>query len=303
MRIEWAGVFPAVTTKFDETYAIDQEWMAANLEAQIAAGVNGVITSGSLGESSTLDQDEKEALVTQAVATAAGRIPVLCGVAERTTADACRMAERAAKAGASGMMLLPPMLYTSDQRETITYLRTVASATDLPIMLYNNPIAYNVDVTPDMFAELADEPKFEAMKESSDDVRRITDIKNLVGDRYKIFTGVDNIALEALMLGASGWVAGLVCAFPVETVAIYNLAKEGRYDEAVEIYRWFMPLLHLDVSTKLVQNIKLAETMVGLGTERVRPPRLPLAGEERQRVITTIEHALETRPELAPALK
>jgi 1-pyrroline-4-hydroxy-2-carboxylate deaminase len=303
MRIEWAGVFPAVTTKFDETYAIDQEWMAANLEAQIAAGVNGVITSGSLGESSTLDQDEKEALVTQAVATAAGRIPVLCGVAERTTADACRMAERAAKAGASGMMLLPPMLYTSDERETITYLRTVASATDLPIMLYNNPIAYNVDVTPDMFAELADEPKFEAMKESSDDVRRITDIKNLVGDRYKIFTGVDNIALEALMLGASGWVAGLVCAFPVETVAIYNLAKEGRYNEAVEIYRWFMPLLHLDVSTKLVQNIKLAETMVGLGTERVRPPRLPLAGEERQRVITTIEHALETRPELAPALK
>jgi len=270
--------------------------MAINLEAQIDAGATGVIVAGSLGEASTLEQDDKVQLIEGAVATASGRIPVLCGVAERTTAAACRMAETAAAAGAAGLMLLPPMLYTSDRRETTTFLRTVAGATNLPIMLYNNPIAYNVDVTPEMFAELADEPKFQAVKESSDDVRRITDIKNLVGDRYHIFTGVDNTALEALMLGAVGWVAGLVCAFPKETVAIYKLAKAGRYDDAVELYRWFMPLLHLDVSTKLVQNIKLAETMVGLGTEHVRPPRLPLAGEERQRVIATIEHALENRP-------
>ena len=274
-----------------------------NLEAQIDAGVNGVIVSGSLGEASTLNHDDKEELVSGAVATSAGRIPVICGVGERTTADACRMAEAAAGAGAEGLMLLPPMLYTSDPRETITFLRTVARATDLPIMLYNNPVAYNVDVTPEMFVELADEPKFEAMKESSDDVRRITDIKNLLGDRYHIFTGVDNIALEALMLGAGGWVAGLVCAFPKETVAIYNLAKAGNYSDAVEIYRWFMPLLHLDVNTKLVQNIKLAETMVDLGTERVRPPRLPLVGEERSRVIATIEHALATRPDVSQYLE
>lgn len=297
MSFNWEGVFPAVTTKFNDALEIDEHWTEVNLEAQIAAGAAGIVVSGSLGEASTLNMDEKAALVELTVRLAKGRVPTICGVAQRTTADACRMAQMAEAAGAEGLMLLPPMLYTSDRRETMTFLRTVADATNLPIMLYNNPVAYSVDVTPDMLQELADEPKFEAIKESSDDVRRITDIVNLVGDRYRIFTGVDNIALEALMLGAVGWIAGLVCAFPRETVAIYNLARQGRYAEAVELYRWFMPLLHLDVSTKLVQNIKLAETMVGLGTETVRPPRLPLAGEERAHVLTTIEKALANRPE------
>ncbi|MFT4603331.1 MAG: 4-hydroxy-tetrahydrodipicolinate synthase [Rhodothermales bacterium] len=297
MSVTWEGVFPAVTTKFNDALEIDAHWTEVNLEAQIAAGAAGIVVSGSLGEASTLSMEEKAELVELTVRLVKGRVPTICGIAQRTTADACTMCKMAEAAGAQGLMLLPPMLYTSDRRETITFLRTVAAATDLPIMLYNNPVAYNVDLTPEMLQELADEPKFEAVKESSDDVRRITDIVNLVGDRYAIFTGVDNVALEALMLGAVGWIAGLVDAFPRETVAIYNLARQGRYAEALKIYRWFMPLLHLDVNIKLVQNIKLAESMVGLGTETVRPPRLPLAGEERTRVIATINEALANRPE------
>lgn len=296
MAIEWKGVFPAVTTKFTEDDSLDRDWTGRNIKAQLNAGARGIIVSGSLGEASTLSHDEKVELVSISVGATGDAIPTVCGIAERTTKDACRMAERVAQAGARGIMLLPPMLYTSDARETMTYLRTVAKATDLPIMIYNNPVAYNVDVTPDMFAELAGEPKFQAIKESSNDLRRITDIKNTTGNRYQIFTGVDDIALEALMLGGAGWVAGLVCAFPKETVAIYNLAKAGRYEEAVQIYRWFMPLLHLDVSTKLVQNIKLAETLVGLGTERVRAPRLPLTGAERERVVAIIQRGIATRP-------
>lgn len=298
MSIDWRGVFPAVTTKFRDDFAIDEDWNRRHISAQIESGVHGVIVSGSLGEASTLSTDEKIDLVRIAVDESAGRVPVVCGLAERSTTEACRFAERAAVAGASGIMLLPPMLYVSDRRETMTYMRTVAGSTDLPIMIYNNPVSYRVDVTPEMFAEMADEPRFEAIKESSDDVRRITDIRNQVGDRYRIFCGVDDIALEALVLGAVGWVAGLVCAFPRETVAIYNLVRAGRIDEAVAIYRWFMPLLHLDVSTKLVQNIKLAEVHTGLGTETVRPPRLPLAGNERVRVEAVIAAALAKRPEL-----
>jgi 4-hydroxy-tetrahydrodipicolinate synthase len=200
--------------------------------------------------------------------------------------------------GAEGFMLLPPMQYVSDERETERYLRTVAAASDRPVMLYNNPVSYRVDITPAMFARLADEPKFVAIKESSDDVRRISDIRNLVGDRFALFTGVDDIAMESLLLGAAGWVAGLVCAFPCETVALYGLVKARRVEEALALYRWFMPLLHLDVSTKFVQNIKLAEAKADGGNERVRLPRLPLAGEERARVEQTIAVALATRPTL-----
>ena len=298
MQPDWAGVFPAVTTKFKADFSLDFDAMTRHLNAQIAAGVHGIIVCGSLGEASTLSADEKQQVLQHALAVTAGRVPVLCGVAERTTADACRFVEQGSAHGADGFMLLPPMLYPSDRRETIQYLRTVAAASAKPIMLYINPVAYGVDVTPDMLAELADEPKFVAIKESSDNVRRITDIVNLVGNRYRIFTGVDNLALESLLLGADGWVAGLVCAFPEETVAIYDLAKAGRLDEARALYRWFMPLLHLDVSTKLVQNIKLAEVAVGLGTETVRPPRLPLIGKERERVQQVIADALATRPTL-----
>ncbi|QXD16131.1 dihydrodipicolinate synthase family protein [Rhodocaloribacter litoris] len=298
MTTPWRGVFPAVTTKFTEDGRLDPEAQVRHTEAMIAAGVHGLIVCGSLGESSTLSPEDKLEVLRTVREAAGGRVPVLTGIAERTTADACRFAERAAAEGADGFMLLPPMLYRSDRRETLTFLRTVAAATDRPIMLYNNPVSYGVDVTPEMFAELADEPGFVAIKESSDDVRRITDIINLVGDRYRIFCGVDDLALEALLLGAEGWVAGLVCAFPEETVALYELARAGRLAEARALYRWFMPLLHLDVSTKLVQNIKLAEAMVGLGTEHVRPPRLPLEGEERARIREIIEAALAKRPSL-----
>ncbi|MDJ0835288.1 MAG: dihydrodipicolinate synthase family protein [Acidobacteriota bacterium] len=302
MSIQWHGVFPAVTTKFTATLDIDRDLMARHIQAQLEAGVNGIIVLGTLGENPVLSFDEKLAVVEHAAAVIDGRVPLVATVAETTTAGACRFAQEAASRGADGFMVLPGMLYVSDRRETIAHFRAVADATERPIMIYNNPVSYKVDVTPDMFEELADEPKFQAIKESSDNVRRITDIINRTGDRYRIFTGVDDLALESLMLGAVGWVAGLVCAFPRETVRIYDLAKEGRYEEARALYRWFMPLLHLDVSTKLVQNIKLAEAMVGLGSEYVRPPRLPLVGEERDRVVAVIQDALAKREALQPAL-
>jgi len=236
--------------------------------------------------------------VAAAVRVSAGKIPVLSGVAETSTAAACRFVGDAARLGASGFMVLPGMQYVSDRRETLAHFRSVAAASDRPIMLYNNPVAYRVDVTPEMFAELADEPKFVALKESSDDVRRIADIRALVGDRYAIFTGVDDLALESLLDGAVGWVAGLVCAFPKETVALYKLVKARDIENALKLYRWFTPLLHLDVSIKFVQNIKLAEAIVGCGTEHVRAPRMPLTGPERSRVESIVRKALDTRPSL-----
>jgi 4-hydroxy-tetrahydrodipicolinate synthase len=298
MSEPWTGVFPAVTTKFNDDFSIDVPGMEQHIEGQIDAGVHGIVVTGTLGENASLSAAEKQDVLKIAVSVSNGRVPILAGVAENTTAQACRTVEEATKNGADGFMLLPAMMYPADRREALAHFRAVARVSERPIMVYNNPIAYKVDVTPEMFALLADEKAFVAIKESSDDPRRITDIYNLVGDRYQIFTGVDNLALESLMLGAVGWVAGLVVAFPRETVAIYELARAGRYQEALEIYRWFMPMLHLDVSTKLVQNIKLAEVLAGVGTETVRPPRLPLVGAERDRVIATVKHALDTRPEL-----
>ena len=298
MSDKWSGVFPAVTTKFNADFSLNLAAIEKHIEAQIAAGVHGIIVLGSLGENGSLTAAEKLEVLKLAVNVGNRRVPVLSGVAETTTRGACEFVERASKSGADGFMVLPAMQYVADRRETITHLRTVARASDKPIMIYNNPVSYRVDVTPEMFAELADEPKFVALKESSDDIRRITDIRNQVGDRYQVFMGVDDLALESFVLGADGWVAGLVCAFPKETVALFKLAKAGRIEEALRIYRWFMPLLHLDVSTKLVQNIKLAEAMTGLGTEHVRPPRLPLIGEERMRVEVLIKKALNSRPVL-----
>lgn len=298
MSTNWSGVFPAVTTKFNKDQNLDFAAMERHHAAMIEAGVHGLVVVGSLGENGVLSAAEKQAVLKSAVQTSAGRVPVLACVAESTTAAACEFVKKGAANGADGFMVLPPMRYVADRREAEHYLRTIASASDLPIMIYNNPVAYGVDVTPEMFMVLADEPKFVAVKESSDDVRRITDIINRTGDRYQIFIGVDDLALEGLLLGAVGWLAGLVCAFPRETVAIYQLVQAGRIEEARKIYRWFMPLLHLDVSTKLVQNIKLAEAMAGLGTEHVRAPRLPLTGEERARVEEIISSALATRPEL-----
>ena len=298
MNSKWEGVFPAITTKFSQDFEIDHPAIQANIKAQLEAGVHGIICCGSLGEAGVLSSEEKIDILKTAIKAVNGKVPVLLTLAETTTKTACELAKQAEAAGADGLMLLPPMRYVADERETATYLKTVAAATSLPIMLYNNPVAYAIDITPQMFVELSDIENFVAIKESSDNVRRITDLINLCGDRYQLFTGVDNLAMESLVMGAVGWVSGLVCAFPRETVVIYELIRQNRIAEALPIYRWFKPVLDLDVSTKLVQNIKLAEVVTGLGTETVRPPRLPLAGKERETVLAVLNHALATRPQL-----
>lgn len=296
MQADWAGIFPAVTTKFKEDHSLDITAMEKHLAAQIEAGVHGLVLFGTLGELGSITHEEKLEIIKTGVAVSAERVPVLATVGHITTAEACEFVKEAAEHGVDGFMVLPSILYPSDRRETLYHFREIAKASPLPIMIYNNPVSYGVNITPKMFAELAEDPTFVAIKESSGDVRRVTDIINAVGDRYQIFLGVDDLAFEGMMLGAVGWVAGLVNAFPEETVAIFELVQQGRFEEAREIYRWFTPLLKLDVSTKLVQNIKLAEAMTGLGTEPVRPPRLPLAGEQRERVKAVILQGLETRP-------
>jgi dihydrodipicolinate synthase/N-acetylneuraminate lyase len=301
MTVRWEGVFPALTTKFSQDGKLDSAGMKRHFDFQIHAGVHGLVVLGSLGETGTLSREEKLEIIQIAAEASGGRVPVIAGVAETTTRSACEFVGTAASSGATGLMVLPPMQYSSDPRETVHYLREIASATDLPIMIYNNPVAYRVDITPEQFAELANEEKFVALKESSENIRRITDLRNRLGSRYKIFAGVDDLALESLLLGADGWVAGLVCAFPRESVALYTLARSGRIAEALALYRWFMPLLHLDADVKFVHFIKLAETLLGVGTESMRPPRLRLVGEERKRVESIIREALRTRPTL-PAL-
>ena len=298
MRNTWRGVYSAITTKLDAAEEVDLAAVRADVAFQIAGGVHGIVVCGSLGEASTLTADEKIAIARAAKDEAGGRVPVMLTIAEDSTRAAARMAERAAALDLDGLMVLPAMRYLATPRETMAHFRTVARASDLDIMVYNNPLAYGIDVTPPMFAELADEAKFVAVKESSGDVRRISDIVNLIGDRYAIFTGVDDLALESLLLGAVGWVAGLVCAFPRETVAIHDLVVAGMLMEAREIYRWFMPLLHLDVSHRFVQNIKLVETMVRGTSATVRAPRLPLEGEELARVSAVVTAAMKARPDL-----
>ena len=298
MKKKWEGIFPALTTKFKKDLSIDFSAMEKHIQFQLNAGVHGLVVMGSLGENMTLSQQEKLDVVKMTLGAAKGKVPVISCVAETSTAKACEYAEQAAKLGADGFMVLPAIPYPSDRRETIAHYRTIARATDLPIMIYNNPVAYKVDITPEMFAEMADEPRFVAIKESSDNIRRLTDIINLTGNRYQIFCGVDDLAMESLVLGANGWLAGLVCAFPRETVVLYELIKAGRIQEALPIYRWFMPLLHLDVSTKFVQNIKLVEELAGVGSELVRPPRLTLVGDERAKVEQIVKMAMATRPVL-----
>lgn len=298
MRINWNGVFPALTTKFTAHDTLDLPMFGTNLDAQLDAGINGIILGGSLGEASTLELVEKEALTKYAVERVGKKIPVVLNIAEGSTREAIRQAALAAKWGAHGLMLLPPMRYKSDHRETVTFFKTVAAATDLPVMIYNNPVDYKIEVTLQMFEELIELPNIESVKESTRDVSNVTRLINTFGDRIKILCGVDTIAMEELLMGAIGWVGGLVCAFPAETVAIYKLVKAGRIEEAREIHRWFLPLLELDLHSKLVQYIKLAETEVGLGTEHVRAPRLPLIGNERERVLAVIRKALAVRPVL-----
>ncbi|WP_119459009.1 dihydrodipicolinate synthase family protein [Rhodospirillaceae bacterium SYSU D60014] len=299
MTQDWTGVFPAVTTQFKADQSLDLEASARHLDTLIAAGVHGLVMLGTLGENSALEPEEKRKVVRMAVETAAKRVPVVVGVAECSTAAACRVAADCEGLGADGLMVLPTMVYKTDARETVAHFRAVARASDLPIMVYNNPVSYGVDITPEMFVELADEPTLVALKESSDDVRRITDLVNLCGNRYTLFCGVDDLILESMLLGATGWVAGLVNAFPRESVRLWTLARAGNWEEARALYRWFMPLLHLDTHVKLVQYIKFAQAMAGLGTETLRAPRLPLEGEERARVAAIVERGLESRPRLA----
>ncbi|SHG52153.1 dihydrodipicolinate synthase family protein [Massilia sp. CF038] len=293
----WHGVIPAVTTKFNEDGSLDFAEMERCFGLQMDAGCDGLIACGSLGEGPMLSHGERLDVLRLAKQTTGSR-PALLTVAEAATRDACALAEKAARAGADGLMVVPSTIYHTNHRETVATLRAVAAAGDLPIMIYSNRLAYRVDVTTDMLEELADDPRFVAVKESSDDIRRSTEIINRLGGRYALFTGVDNLAFEALAVGAVGWVAGLVVAFPKETVAIYRLMQEGRQREALEIYRWFRPLLDLDVSSYLVQNIKLAEALAIGSNERVRAPRMPLDGEQRARAERTIRAALETRPKL-----
>jgi dihydrodipicolinate synthase/N-acetylneuraminate lyase len=292
----WQGVYPAVTTKFKEDFSLDFDAMAQHLEFQLDAGVHGVIILGSLGENPTLDMDEKLQLTEFFIKQVNGRVPLLACIAESDTRQACFYASRAEAMGIDGFMLLPPMRYPSDKRETMSYLEEVAAASDIPVMLYNNPVAYGTDLSPEDFETLASNPKFVAIKESSANTRRVPEIRRRTGDRYAIFCGVDDLAFECISLGAVGWVAGLVVAFPRETVRIYELMCAGKWAEARLIYEWFLPLLSLDIGPKFVQQIKLVEEIVGVGSARVRSPRLELNEADTRHVQQVVKEALANRP-------
>jgi|TARA_B110001469_G_scaffold34893_1_gene35118 4-hydroxy-tetrahydrodipicolinate synthase len=298
MKFQWEGIMPAVTTKFTTKDTLDLAMFSQNIKAQLEAGVHGIVLGGTLGEASTLEDSEKRTLTTETVKIVAGKIPVMINIAEQTTKGAIDAANKAEEDGASGLMMLPPMRYSAGNREVVEYFKAVANNSSLPIMVYNNPVDYKTEVTLDMFDVLLKYETIQAVKESTRDISNVTRIKNRFGNRLKIMTGVDTLALESLLMGADGWVAGLVCAFPAETVAIYELQKAGKIKEALEIYRWFLPLLELDINSKLVQNIKLAEVATGIGTENVRAPRLSLVGTERALVLKIIEDGLKNRPQL-----
>jgi dihydrodipicolinate synthase/N-acetylneuraminate lyase len=296
MSVTWQGVFPAACTQFRADESLDIAATLDHVESMIAAGIDGLIMLGTVGENCSLEAVEKRELLKAAVDHVAGRVPVLSGVAEYTTALACRFAAEALKAGADGLMVLPAMVYKSDARETLAHFRAVARATELPIMIYNNPVSYGVDIPPPLFVDLAEEVTLVAIKESSENPRRITDIRNEVGERFLLFCGVDDLVMESYPLGIDGWVSGLVNAFPRENRLLWDLLSAGRFAEAVEVYRWYTPLLHLDTHPKLVQYIKLAATECGFGTETVRAPRLALVGSERERILGIIRKAIADRP-------
>lgn len=296
MKIDWRGVFPALTTQFHKDLSLDLETTQRHIEVMIASGSTGIVMLGSLGENVTLDRSEKRRVMRAAIEVSAGRVPVLSGVAETGTASAVAYARELERLGAGGLLLLPAMIYKADPRETLTHYRTVARATGLPIICYNNPVAYHVDVTPAMFAELAREKNLVGIKESSGDLRRFTDIQNLVGDRYRLFAGIDDLVLESALLGAVGWIAGLNLAFPREGQKLWDLMQQGNWSAARKLYRWFMPLMHLDTHVKFVQYIKLAVQEAGFGCEWVRPPRLTITGAERRGVLKIIRKGIATRP-------
>ena len=296
--IAWKGVMPAVTTKFTSDDQLDLKLFSKNIQAQLAAGVHGIILGGTLGEASTLSKAEKNTLILHTVEEVNQQLPVVINIAEQTTKDAVAAAHAAQEAGAKGLMMLPPMRYKATAAETVAYFEAVAGSTDLPIMIYNNPVDYGIEVTIPMFESLLKHPQIQAVKESTRDTTNVIRLQNAFGERLSILSGVDTLALESMLLGAQGWVAGLVCAFPAETVAIYALAKAGRIEEATDLYKWFMPLLELDINPQLVQNIKMAEVATHIGSEYVRLPRMPLQEPERSRVAKIIATALATRPQL-----
>ena len=298
MSVTWQGVFPPACTQFRADESLDIAATLEHVEAMLAAGIDGLVMLGTVGENCSLEAVEKRELLKATVDHVAGRVPVLSGVAEYTTSLACRFAADALKAGADGLMVLPAMVYKSDARETLAHFRAVARATELPIMIYNNPVSYGVDIPPPLFADLADEPTLVAIKESSENPRRITDIRNEVGDRFLLFCGVDDLVMESYLLGIQGWISGLVNAFPRENRLLWDLLTSGRFTEAVEVYRWYTPLLHLDTLPKLVQYIKLASAECGFGTEAVRAPRQTIQGAEREHVLSIIRKAIADRPSI-----
>lgn len=297
MSIQWKGIMPAVTTQFTANDELDLDLFKINIQAQLDAGVHGIVLGGTLGEASTLTDEERRILTRETVELVNGKVPVLMNIAEQTTKAAINLAKTAEEDGAKGLMMLPPMRYKASDAEVVAYFKAVANSTKLPIMIYNNPVDYKILVTLDMFEELLNAcPNIQAVKESTRDTTNITRIKNRFGDRLAIMCGVDTLALESLLIGADGWVAGLVDAFPAETVAIYELQKAGRIKEAIAIYRWFMPLLELDIHPKLVQYIKMAAVHTEIGSEFVRAPRLILQDEERKEIVEIITTALSVRP-------
>jgi len=298
VKPDWSGVFPAVTTQFREDLSLDVEATARVMEGLIRDGVSGLIVCGTVGENCSLAKHEKVAVMEAAKAVARGRVPVLSGIAEFTSAFAIEMAKEAARIGLDGVMVMPALVYSSKPHETAAHFRAVASATDLPVMVYNNPPIYRNDVTPEILASLADCETIVCFKESSGDTRRFTDLRNLVGERFVLFAGLDDVVVESVLVGASGWVSGMSNAFPREGETLFRLARAGRYEEANELYRWFMPLLHLDARPDLVQCIKLCEHIAGRGTWRTRPPRLRLEGQEKAAIEALMRHALATRPVL-----
>jgi len=297
-KISWQGVFPAVTTQFREDLSLDIDATAKVMDNLIRDGVSGLIVCGSVGENTSLERSEKIQVMEAARSVAAGRVPVLCGIAEFTTAFAVETAKEAARIGIDGIMVMPALVYSSKPHETAQHFRTVATATDLPVMLYNNPPIYKNDVTPDILVSLADVDTVVCFKDSSGDTRRFIDTRNMVGDRFVLFAGLDDVIVESVAMGAVGWVSGMSNAFPREGETLFRLAKAGRYKEAMPLYEWFMPLLHLDARPDLVQCIKLCEHIVGRGTWRTRPPRLALPEKEKAEVETMMKKALANRPKL-----
>ena len=293
----WQGIFPAVTTKFHADESIDAEGTARHIDFQIRNGIHGLVTCGSLGEASTLTLEEKLQVAKIALEAADGRVPVLANVSETSTREALRYIDGGNRLGVAGYMVMPSVIYVADAREAMANVRAMAHAAQRPLMVYNNPVAYRVDLKPEHMLELADCEWIAAIKESTGDIRRITDLRNTVGNRYQLFLGVDDLAYEGLALGCDGLLAGVGCAFPRETVALYELMKAGKFAEALPLYQWMTPMLHLDVSNKLVQNLKLIDVVAGVSSEHMRKPRLPLIGEERAFVTAVVEKALASRPE------